>query len=76
MISKGTYIIEKTFRYVLEIDHEYYWLVGDQETPPESDLTIKEVRLNGMEMTNFYIDFIEENLSEQLDEYAQENKNR
>jgi hypothetical protein len=76
MISEGTYIIEQAFGYVLEIDYDYYWLDGDHETPPESDLTVTEVRLNGMEIKSFYFDFIEEQIAEQLDEYAQENKNR
>lgn len=76
MNTKGIYTIEETFGYVLEIDYDYYWLDGDHETPPESDLTVREVRLNGMEITSFYLDFIEEQVAEQLNEYAQENKNR
>lgn len=76
MTTKGTYITEEAFTYSLEIDYDYYWIDGDHETPPESELEVTEVRLNGMDITIFYMDFLEHQVEEQLNEYAQENKNK
>ena len=75
MKTKGTYTIAEAFSYEMEIEYDYYWMDGDYEAPPEDELEIRKVTLNGNDITNFYMDFLEDIVSEQLHEYAQENKN-
>jgi len=75
MNIKGTYSIEEVFAYELEIDYNYYWDDGDPDRPPESELEILKVTLNGREISiTFYEHFLEDLISEQLNEYIQENK--
>lgn len=74
MNTKGTYSIEEAFAYELEIEYIIYWDDGDYETPPESELEILNVTLNGKDISTFYEHFLEDTISEQLWEYAQENK--
>tara|TARA_R110000803_G_scaffold119938_1_gene188180 strand:- start:216 stop:443 length:228 start_codon:yes stop_codon:yes gene_type:complete len=74
MKSTGTYSIVED-NYELEVYYEYYWNDGDNNYPPEADIEILEVKLNGMDITDFYWDWINDSLSTDIWEYAQENKN-
>ena len=74
MKTKGTYIITDD-NYELEIYYEYYWDDGDNNNAPEADMEILEVKLNGMDITDFYWDWIDDAINTQVWEYAQENKN-
>tara|TARA_R100000951_G_scaffold15779_1_gene12429 strand:- start:9758 stop:9985 length:228 start_codon:yes stop_codon:yes gene_type:complete len=74
MKTKGTYIITDD-NYELEIYYEYYWDDGDYNNAPEADMEILEVKLNGMDITDFYWDWIDDAINTQVWEYAQENKN-
>ena len=74
MKTKGTYIITDD-NYELEIYYEYYWDDGDYNNAPEADMEILEVKLNGMDITDFYWDWIDDTINTQVWEYAQENKN-
>ena len=74
MRTEGTFSIVELGAYELDIEYDYYWDSGDRESPPEDDLEVIRVTLNGMTITAFYMDFLEDSVSEQLYEYAQENK--
>jgi hypothetical protein len=74
MRTRGIYIIEEAFAYTLEIWYDYYWMDGDEKSPPESELEVTKVHLNGKDIGQFYTDFLEYQVLEQLNEYAQENK--
>ncbi len=74
MKTKGTYIVTDD-NYELEIYYEYYWDNGDYNNAPEADMEILEVKLNGMDITDFYWDWIDDSINTQVWEYAQENKN-
>jgi len=73
--TKGIYTVGEPFSYEMDIEYDYYHNDGDHWSPPEDELEITKVTLNGMDITNFYMDFLEDSVSEQLYEYAQENKN-
>ena len=73
--SRGTYTISEEFSYELEIEYAYYLDYGDYECPPEADLEVIKVVLNGMEINRFYDDFLGDLVSDQLWEYAQANHN-
>ena len=70
---QGTYAIEEE-TYTLTVDYSYYWDNGDYYQPPEDDLTIQAVWLNGNYITDFYWDWVDDNLHSQVREYAVENK--
>ena len=57
MKVKGTYVVTDD-NYELEIYYEYYWDDGDYNNPPENDMEILEVSLNGMDITDFYWDLV------------------
>jgi hypothetical protein len=69
-----TYSIDQE-TYTLEIDYLYYWDNGDYNTPPEDDLTINKVTLNGNDITDFYWDFLADTIDEDVLNHAIENKN-
>jgi hypothetical protein len=73
MKTKGTYVVTDD-NYELEINYEYYWDDGDHENAPENDMEILEVNLNGMDITDFYWDWVDDSIHTQVWEYAQENK--
>jgi len=73
MRTKGTYVVTDD-NYELEINYEYYWDDGDHENAPENDMEILEVNLNGMDITDFYWDWVDDSIHTQVWEYAQENK--
>ena len=74
MKTKGVYEITEAFAYELEIHYDYYWDDDTYDQPAEDELEVTKVKLNGMDITTFYYDFIESEISTQLHEYAQENK--
>ena len=74
MTTNGNYIVTDD-NYELEIYYEYYWNDGNYNNPPEADMEILEVKLNGMDITDFYWDWIDDSINTQVWEYAQENKN-
>jgi len=75
MIVKSTYsITENMGCYDLEIDYEYYYKTPTHFDPLEDRLDIKEVRLNGMDITKFYWDYLNEDMFDDVYEYATENK--
>jgi hypothetical protein len=75
MRVKGTYsITENMGCYDLEIDYEYYHKAPTHQDPLEDRLNIKQVRLNGMDITKFYWDYLDEDMFIDVYEYAIENK--
>ena len=52
----------------------YYYTSGTYEDPPVEDMEIRLVELNGIDITDFFWDFVEDKVYEQVWEYAQENK--
>ena len=69
MKSKGTYTLDD-----LEIGYELYWDDGDHFMAPEFELNYTSITLNGMDIFVFYINFLAEQLYDQVLEYANENK--
>ena len=69
----GTYIKEED-TYTLHVDYSYYWDNGDYYQPPEDDLTIKGVWLNGQDITDFFWDYVNDSVHADVREYAIENK--
>ena len=69
MKIQGVYEITEAFAYELEIHYDYYWDDGDYESPPEDELEVTKVFLNGEDITTFYYDFLETQISTQLYEY-------
>ena len=75
MRVKGTYsITENMGCYDLEIDYEYYHKAPTHYDPLEDRLDIKQVRLNGMDITKFYWDYLDEDMFIEVYEYATQNK--
>jgi len=74
MKTKGTFTIEEALSYELAVEYDYYWWDGDYETPPEEELQVTRVTLNGMDITTFFTAFLEDSIDEQLFEHARENK--
>ena len=70
--SKGTYTIQEN-NYVMSIDYSYYYNTGTYEQPPVEDLEIESVDLNGMDITNFFWEFVEDRVYERVIEYARDN---
>lgn len=70
--TKGTYTIEQD-HYVLSIEYTYYYNSGTYEQPPEADMEITSVNLNGMDITDFYWDYLNDSVYEDVFQYAQEN---
>lgn len=70
--SKGTYTIQEN-NYVMSIDYSYYYNTGTYEHPPVEDLEIESVDLNGMDITNFFWEFVEDKVYERVIEYARDN---
>ena len=60
MKTRGNYTIEED-NYNLNISYEYYWDDGDHENAPENDLEILEVELNGVDITDFFWDWVNDN---------------
>ena len=69
--TKGTYTI-KGEKYEMSIYYEYYYNTGSYEAPPQEDLEITCVELDGIEITNLFWDYIEDQVYQQVIEYARE----
>tara|TARA_B110000438_G_scaffold303489_1_gene365207 strand:- start:724 stop:951 length:228 start_codon:yes stop_codon:yes gene_type:complete len=69
--TKGTYTI-KGEKYEISINYTYYYNTGTYEQPPEEDMEIESVDLNGMDITNLFWDYIEDDVYSEVIEYARE----
>ena len=69
--TKGTYTI-KGEKYEISINYSYYYNTGTYEQPPEEDMEIESVDLNGMDITNLFWDYIEDDVYSEVIEYARE----
>lgn len=74
MKVKGDYNIDEA-NYNLNISYVYYWDDGSYFNPPEGDLEILDVTLNGIDITDFYWDWVNDAIHSKVWEYAQENRN-
>jgi hypothetical protein len=75
MNVKGTYCITESMeQYSLEVDYEYYHKAPTHYDPFEDRLDIKEVRLNGMDITKFYWDYLNEDMFDEVYRYAYDNR--
>jgi len=74
MNIKGTYTIKEYFNFTIEVDYEYYHKAPTHEDPLEDRLDIKRVRLNDIDITQFYWDYLNEDMFEKIYEYASENR--
>jgi hypothetical protein len=74
MNVKGTYTIKEYFNFTIEVDYEYYHKAQTYEDPFEDQLDIKQVRLNDIDITQFYWDYLNEDMFEEIYEYASENR--
>jgi hypothetical protein len=54
----GTYTIEQD-HYTLAIMYTYYSDDGDYFNPPEEDFEIYEIEYNGMDITDFFWDYLD-----------------
>lgn len=76
--TKGTCVIEEDHyeksksKWCLSINYSYYFNTGTYEQPPEEDLEIESVELNGMDITDFFWEFVEDKVYQQVIEYARE----
>ena len=74
MNVKGTYTIKEYFNFTIEVDYEYYHKAPTHEDPFEDQLNIKRVRLNDIDITRFYWDYLNEDMFNDVYEYAVENR--
>jgi len=74
MKTKGIYTVGEPFGYELIIEYDYEWNDEDRFAPPEDELEVTSVMLDGMDITRFYMDLLEDSFMDALYEYAQENK--
>lgn len=73
MKINNEYVIDQD-QYTLIISYTYSWDNGDYNTPPEDDLEITDVELNGMDITDFYWDLLSETIDQDVYDHAIENK--
>ena len=73
--SSGTYVIEED-NYELIIDYKYHYSTGTYEEAPIEDMEIESVKLNGMDITDFFWDYIGDGIYNQVIEYARDNCNK
>ncbi len=75
MIVKNTYTkIDNMDEYNLEIDYKYYHKAPTHYDPFEDRLDIEEVRLNAMNITKFYWDYLNEDMFDEVYQYAYDNR--
>jgi hypothetical protein len=67
------YVIDQD-QYTLIVSYTYSWDNGDYDTPPEDDLEITDVELNGMDITDFYWDLLSDTIDQDVYDHAIENK--
>lgn len=72
MKYKGTYYLEQD-SYTIEADYEYYYDPGGWEYPPEEDLEIYNIKYNGEDFSDFFWDYVEDKMYDDILEYAREN---
>ena len=70
--KNGTYTIEQD-QYEMSINYTYSYSSGTHDNPPEADMDITSVYLNGMNITEFYWNYVDELLHTELWEHAQQN---
>jgi len=70
--KNGTYTIEQD-QYEMSINYTYSYSSGTHDNPPEADMDITSVYLNGMNITEFYWNYVDELLHTEVWEHAQEN---
>jgi hypothetical protein len=65
-----------TETYEVEVSYNYYFDSGDYYQPPEEDFEINYVKVNGVDMTDFYWDISDSNdfIYQNALEYARENR--
>lgn len=73
MKINNEYVIDQD-QYTLIISYTYSWDNGDYNTPPEDDLEITDVELNGMDITDFYWDLLSDTIDQDVYDHAKENK--
>lgn len=73
MKINNEYVIDQD-QYTLIVSYTYSWDNGDYNTPPEDDLEITDVELNGMDITDFYWDLLSETIDQDVYDHAIENK--
>ena len=73
MKTKGTYSINYD-TYDVFVEYEYYWDNGTHEQPPEEDLTILKVIINNNDITDFFWEYVTDDLYNDVFVYAKENK--
>ena len=76
MKTKGTYEVRGSQQnpYQLDINYTYYWCDETYDQPAEAEFYIDSVELNGQDITNFYFDFLDVSLYEEVMHYADANK--
>ena len=57
-VLEDSYYIEKD-TYTIEINYRYYSDSGSWEQPPEEDIEIKKVQYNGIDITQLFWDFMD-----------------
>jgi hypothetical protein len=70
--KKGTHTIEQD-HYSMHIKYAYYYTPGSYELPPAEDLEIQSVHLNGMDITDFFWEFVEDKVYEDVLTFARDN---
>lgn len=72
--SKGVYEWQEG-NVSLDIHYNYYWDDGDHETPAEDELDIDKVYLNGVDITQFYHNYlVDYDFQDDLNQYARDNR--
>jgi hypothetical protein len=73
MKVKGTYYKED-LDYEFCVEYEYYHKESTYDDPFEDRLDIKKATLNGMDITTFYWDYLNEDMFDEIYSYAVANK--
>tara|TARA_R100001129_G_C5296513_1_gene241260 strand:+ start:430 stop:681 length:252 start_codon:yes stop_codon:yes gene_type:complete len=70
----GTCVVEQS-GYTLELEYTHDWESGDGYLqPPSASTEITQVRLNGMDITDFYFDCCDGQHDDEVSEHAEDNK--
>ena len=69
---KGTYTQEQD-HYTIAITYTYYSDDGDYFNPPEEEFEVTDIEYNGMDITDFFWDYLfESRLFDEALEYARD----
>lgn len=71
--SKGIYTVEEN-DYEMSIHFTYYYEESDYFSPEESELDIEYVYLNGIDITDFYFNYIDDTINNDIMQFAHENR--